>query len=71
MFFRVGRSAGMIHLDPQCGGHGPQLMVSVQENRSKDILVVSLLSAVIYRVASNFLVPVVWVRGFFKASFIM
>lgn len=59
----------MIHVDPQCGGHDPQLMASVQENRSKDILVFSLLSAVIYRVASNFLVPVVWVRGFFQSLF--
>lgn len=74
-FFSVGRSTGMIHLDPQCGGHDPQLMASVQENRSKDILGVSLLitilSAVIHRVANNYLVPVVWVRGFFKACFII
>lgn len=33
----------MISLDPQCGGHGPQSMAFVQENGSKDFLVVSLL----------------------------
>lgn len=32
---------------------------------------IEILSAVIHRVASNPLVPVVWVRGFFKACFIM
>lgn len=57
------------------GAHAPQLMVSVRENISKDIPVVSLLieilSAVIHSVASNPLIPVVWVKGFFKACFIM
>lgn len=64
--FQIDESTGVIRLDPQ-------LAASVPENRSKDILVVSLLmeilSAVIHRVASNFLVLVVWVRGFFQSPF--
>lgn len=69
MLFRVGRrTAGPS--GSTC--HDPQLMASVQENRSKDIPVVSLLigilSAVIHRVASDSLVPLVWGRGFSKVS---
>lgn len=74
-FSELGGSTRMIHVDRGLHIVDPESMASVQENRSKDILVVSLpieiVSAVIHRVARNFLVLVVWVRGFFKACFIM
>lgn len=56
----------MIHQDPQCGGHEPQLVASVQAHGSRDIPVVSFLMAVLS--GDNSLAPGLWVRGFPKPA---